>query len=148
MRRFLGTVTGTVAVILATAVLAGCAVGPQREPLESAIPAALLASDLGITKAEASVDIDGLSSNLSVFAVFDRDTVTSDDLRTIVELSIENTDRDDLSRIHIGGRDGSVDGYEYIDLGAVGSELGFAADSTIPDRFSIAWDDAVALVGD
>jgi hypothetical protein len=144
MRRLLSAVT----VMLAAAMLAGCTPGPQREPLESAIPSALLASDLGITKAEASVDIDGLSSNLSVFAVFDRDTVSSDDLRTIVELAVENTDRDNLSRIHIGGRDGSVDGYEYIDLGPVGRELGFAADPVIPDRVSIAWDDAVALAGD
>jgi hypothetical protein len=134
------------AVILAVALLAGCAISPQQEKLESAIPAALLASDLGITKAEASVGIDGLASTLVVFAVFDRDTVSPVELREIIALSIENCDRDNLDRIHVSGRDGTADADEYIDLGAVGQELGGTRDSVIPDRFTIAWDDAVALI--
>jgi hypothetical protein len=135
-----------VLAVLAIGLLAGCSLGPQKEALETAIPAALLASDLGITKAEASVGIDGFSKNLEVFAVFDRDTVSVDDLVQILKLSIDNADRDSFSRIIVGARDGTVDGHEYIDLGAIGQELGYPADNLVPERFSIGWDEAIDLV--
>lgn len=131
---------------LALVVLAGCTFGPQKEPLETAIPAALVASDLGIIEAEASTGTDGFSKYLSVYAVFDRDTVSAGDLVQVVKLSIENSDRDDIGLIRIGGLDGTANGDDFIDLGAVGLELGFPRNTVIPGAFAIPWEQAIALV--
>lgn len=128
--------------------LAGCSLEPPQEPLETAIPAALMASDLGVLDAEASVGIDGFARELSVYVTFDRSTVSTDDVVRIVELSIEHSDRDDFARLNIGGIDGTADGFALIDLGAVGADLGFSRDPVLPSTFVLRWEQALALVGD
>lgn len=143
MRRLIAVL----AFALTVGLLTGCSFGP-REPLETAIPAALVASDLGIIEAEATTGMDGFSKYLSVYSTFDRDTITTDELIEIVRLTIENCDSNNISLLQIGGLDGTADGYEYIDLGAVGLELGFARGTSIPDAFTIPWEFAVELVNE
>lgn len=144
MKRLLSAIAVAFIVVL----LAGCSFGPRKEPLETAIPAALVASDLGIIDAEASTGADGFSKYLSVYATFDRATVSSDDAIEIVRLSIENCDSDNIDVIHIGGLDGTADGNEFIDFGAVGVELGFQRSAVLPNEFTIPWEQAIELVGE
>lgn len=128
--------------------LAGCSLEPRKEPLETAIPAALVASDLGILDAEASTGMDGFVKYLSVFVVLDRDTLSEDELVKIITLSVENCDESNIDVVKIGARDGSVEGYEYIDVGSVGVRLGFERAAAVPDVAKIGWESAVALEED
>jgi hypothetical protein len=131
--------------VTALMLLAGCSFEPRKEPLATAIPSALLASDLGILEAEASTGMDGFVKYLSVFVVLDHDTVSQDELVRIITISVENSDESNIEVLHIGARDGTVEGYEYIDVGSVGVRLGFERAATVPDIAKIGWESAVAL---
>jgi hypothetical protein len=130
--------------ILVCAALALAACAPTGGRPSTTIPAAFLASDLGITAAEASTETSGFSLNLTASAEFGPDAgeVTADDLRTMLQLVVENTSLDTVNTLEIYASIGPFDGDNSIDLGALGVELGFDDDNTL-SGFSAPWDDVV-----
>jgi hypothetical protein len=123
----------TAAILALTAlVLSACSVrDPGAESLETAIPAALVASDLGITASEAGSRVDGFSVNV----------------RTMLQLVTDNVDLSDVNTLSITASVGPVGSdTDYIDLGALGAELGF--DDECDTRFSAPWDDVVDFLGE
>lgn len=140
--------------MLAVAVLSlsGCSIRlPFRESLETAIPKALLAADLGITSAEADKTNDGFAINVQVSAVFDDADVTADELRTMLQLVVENTDLSKVTNVSLLALVGPIPDdisadRTYIDLGALGVELGFPdPDDT---EFEADWDDVVDFLNE
>ena len=134
-----------VALVLATLALSACA--PQREPLDTAIPAAFLASDLGITAAEAGTSMDGFSLNVTASAEFDPDAAapSADDLRTMLRLVVENTPQNNVNTLEIYASVGPYEGGNAVDFGALGVELGFDDDNPL-SGFSAPWDDVVEFL--
>jgi hypothetical protein len=136
------------ALALVSVALSGCSIRlPGTESLETAIPAALEASDLGITYAEASKEMSGASITVSVWSEFEADTLTADDLHTMLELAVDNANQTGLYKLEITALVGHYDPEvetDYIDLGTLAEELGFEPNtsSTVePHEFSAPWDD-------
>jgi len=147
--RFLRMV-GMLAV--ATLALSACSIRmPWQESFETAIPTALLATDMGITAAEADKSTSGFAVNLGVGLNFQADDLTTEDLHTMLELIVDNnnvSNINDLKVFAILGPDNTdVDAdVNYIDLGSLGEELGFEkTDSEFgtPEVFFANWDDVV-----
>ena len=137
---------------VATLALSACSIRmPWQESFETAIPNALLATDLGITEAEADTSTSGFAVNLSVGLNFETDDLVADDLHTMLELIVDNNN---LSRVYglkifaVLGPD-NPDVYadvDYIDLGSLGDELGFEKSDSeygTAEEFSANWDDVV-----
>jgi hypothetical protein len=138
------TAGGLVLALALTVALAACSTRtPGQDSLETAIPAAFLASDLGVTAAQAGKSNDGLSTNVWVSAQFEADTAGADDLRTMLQLAVDNTDLSGVSRLSIVAAVGPFENRDYIDLGALGVELGFAAEESTTSGFNARWDDVV-----
>jgi hypothetical protein len=134
------------ALALTTMVLCACSVRePERESLESAIPAAFLASDLGISGAEAGTSVDGFAVSVWASAEFDTVSVTADDLREMLRLAVDNIDLSSVDTLQIIATVGPFQNDVSIDLGALGVELGFTDDSDLPS-FTADWDDIVAFL--
>jgi hypothetical protein len=139
----------TAAILALTAlVLSACSVrDPGAESLETAIPAALVASDLGITASEAGSRVDGFSVNVWASAELEADTLDAAGLRTMLQLVTDNVDLSDVNTLSITASVGPVGSdTDYIDLGALGAELGF--DDECDTRFSAPWDDVVDFLGE
>ena len=117
---------------------------PTQESLETAIPKALLAADLGITSAEADTSTDGFAVNIDASMEFETDDVTADDLRTILTIVVENANMTKASDVRITAAVDPFTNGVYIDLGSLGQELGFPTDGD--ETFSADWDDVVAFV--
>jgi hypothetical protein len=131
------------ALAVATLCLAGCTIRmPFRESLETAIPAAFLAGDLGITGSQAGTSTSGFAMTVWASAEFENDTVTAEDLRTMLQLAVENTDLSRVTTLEISATVGPFQDSEYIDLGAVGVELGFEADDEL-GGFTAPYDEVV-----
>jgi hypothetical protein len=144
MARRMRLMAGVLALV--TLALSGCSVRvPGQESFETAIPAALVASDLGIAAAEANKRVDGFAVNVSVSAEMDSDAVTADDLRGMLQLVVENTDLSDVNTLSIIATVGPYSSdVAYVDLGALGAELGF--DDEGDSSFTAPWDDVVAFI--
>lgn len=141
------TIAAVTAIVVTAALLGGCSVRePGRESLETAIPAALLDSTLGITEAEANTSTDGLSVNVFTAATFDRASITADELREILRIVVDHTDVGDITRVRILGLNGSTAEYDTLDLGAVGEELGFEPSVSDPGDFVAEWDAVVEFL--
>lgn len=136
------------AAVLAATLLVGCSPqAPFTESFKKAIPAALLASDLGITEASADNDVDGLAVNLDVVAVFDRGSVSQDDLTELLGLVVKHNNLTHPHDLRIFGFDGTTpEPREYLALASVGDELGFAPETDSPGYFKADWADVVAFV--
>jgi hypothetical protein len=134
------------AIALLAVSLSACSIRmPGRESLETAIPAALVASDLGITAAEADKRTDGFAVNVSVYAEMDSDSVTADELRDMLRLVVENTDLSDVNTLDIMATVGPYSSdVVHVDLGAPAAELGF--DDEGDSDFEAPWEDVVALL--
>lgn len=109
------------ALIVATAVaLTGC--GPVKKELSSGdfaetIPAALQASDIGITDSYAAKGIDGFTFNLLVGVDLDHDALSADDLAGILRIVLENNDvPSDQIQLSVNDADGeSIDVQEVVE---------------------------------
>lgn len=137
------------AMVLAGAVLlAACSVRlPGRESLETAIPTALIASDLGVLDAEASIGTSGFAVNVWVGVTFDGKSISSGDLSDVIEIVMENIDLSNVQDLTIVGFDGTTDDeFDRIDLGALGAEMGFPATTRALTDFIADWDDVVEFV--
>jgi hypothetical protein len=120
------------------------------ESFETAIPKALEASDLGIVSAEASRQMSGIAITVSVWAEFESDTVTADDLKSMLEIAVDNANQSGLHHLDITALVGpyAPDGDNvFIDLGSVGEQLGFEKNqyNNLTD-FSADWDNVVAYL--
>jgi hypothetical protein len=122
------------------------------ESLETAIPTALETSDLGITKAEVSKQMSGISITVSVWATFEHNTVTAEELREMLQLIVDNANQSGLYRLEITAlvgeykSDGST---AFIDLWTLRDELGIEGSFSSVERsdeFSANWDDVVAYL--
>ena len=140
-----GVVIAAAAVLLAG--LSGCSMRiPTQESLETAIPKALLAADLGITSAEADTGTDGVESNVVASLEFESAGVTADDLGTILEIIVDNANVTGASNVVITAGVGPLTDGEFIDLGSLGEKLGFSTAGS--QAFYADWDDVVAFVND
>jgi hypothetical protein len=111
---------------LAALGLSGCTIRmPFQESLETAIPAAFLASDLGITGSQAGKSMSGFGMTVWASAEFEDDSVTADDLRTMLRLAVENTNLSRVDTLEVLAAVGPHEDGAYIDLGPAGVELGF-----------------------
>jgi hypothetical protein len=135
---------------LASLLLSACSLRYiGTESLETAIPTALEASDLGITEAEVSKQMSGVSITVSVWATFEDDTLTADDLRTVLQLIVDNANQSGLYRLEITALVGEYkpDGSTtYIDLWSLREELGIErsfSHAERSDEFAADWDDVV-----
>jgi hypothetical protein len=134
------------ALAIATLALTACSAGtPRREPLETAVPEALLASDLGIVTAEAGTETSGFAVSVFAAARFESDAVTADDLRTMMELVVANTDRSGIDSLTIVGTVGPPESETFLELGSLGVEMGFPEEDELAS-FSADWDDVVAYL--
>lgn len=119
------------------------------ESLETAIPTALEASDLGITESEVSKQMSGISITVSVWATFEDDTITAGDLRTMLQLIVDNANQSGLYRLEITALVGDYkpDGSTtYVDLWSLREELGIEGSFSHAERsdeFTADWDDVV-----
>lgn len=84
-------VIAVLAVLGLAAALAGCAPSGGAH-YRTAIPAALRASDLGITEAWADQGLDGFTHYLSVGVTVDREKVTPKQLGSMFAVILENND--------------------------------------------------------
>jgi hypothetical protein len=137
------------AALLAVLVLAGCTPQlPLRESYETAIPTALLASDLGITGATASTSKSGFAVYLSVQTDLDRDSMTADELAELLALVYEANNLSNPTGLRLSAWHESSAGDEQLDLAAIGGQLGFDVSATAPNPlvFESDWDDVVAFV--
>jgi len=76
---------------LGTVAFAGCSQTPAADDsFEDTIPAALQASDLGITEAFADKGVDGLTTHIMVGATFDRSELSTADVKKFVSLIVAN----------------------------------------------------------
>jgi hypothetical protein len=133
--------------LVALIALGGCSIRePHRESLETAIPAALLASDLGITEATADNGVDGLAVTVTANITVNRSTITADELREILKIIVDNTNLTHVAKIEVGAYDGTAPPHTTIDLGAVGEELGFTRGRILKEYFHGDWDDVVELL--
>ena len=124
--------------------LSGCS---TRESFETATPAALTASDLGITYAEADTRTSGFAVYMSIYVEFDHSTVSAKDLRQIIKICVENNTVGGLYGLTISAVDGPIDvEYKPIDLAAASEELGFPEHSSAPGDFYAKWDDVVDFI--
>lgn len=93
-----------------TVLLTGCGVLAKElsdGDFAETIPAALAASDLGVTDSGASEGLDGFTFYVYVGIDIDRDEVTADDLATILRIILENNDvPSDEIRLTVDGPDG------------------------------------------
>jgi hypothetical protein len=136
----------TLGVVLGL-LLSGCSVRiPFREDLETAIPAALLESDLGITNAEANNGVDGLAITISVTITVAKSSITPEELRQVLQVIVDNTNLTRVTYVKVGALDGTAPPHTHIDLGAVGEELGFAPSTILPPYFNADWDDVLAVI--
>jgi hypothetical protein len=144
MSRRTRTIVGSLVIVMLA--LSACSVRvPTRESLETAIPKAFLASDLGIVAAEAGIETSGFAVSVWAAAQLETDAVTAGDLRTLMELAVENTNLSDVDTLSIVATVGPPESETFIDLGAVGMELGFPDDDELAS-FSADWDDVVAFL--
>ena len=139
------------AAALAVLLLSGCfATGPQ--PDES-IPPALLASDLDILEAEAGKGNDGFSVNVFASFLVERDELSADDLREVLQIVVENTHISNINAISIIARSDELEeteGFEHnvtLDLVPVAEELGLDnQNSGRTGSIQVDWDDVVAML--
>jgi hypothetical protein len=135
---------GTLAVVALT--LASCSPASSGgEPVSTSIPAALDGSELGVVSSEAGTRNDGLALNLWVSAEFEADTLTEDDLRTLLQLVVDSTSQSGFYELSITAS--VAPGDTAIDLGTLGERLGFPQEDnpeydSVTD-FSAEWDDVV-----
>jgi hypothetical protein len=140
--------SASLAVALVTLMaLGGCSLRePNREGLETAIPTALLATDLGITRATAENGVDGLAVTVTVNVWIDGSAISADDLREILRVIVDNTNLTHVAEIEVGAYDDTAPAHTTIDLGAVGEELGFPRSRILKEYFHGDWDDVVELL--
>jgi hypothetical protein len=145
MRRLLAI---TVALTCAVTVSACSIRNPSEPDLESAIPQALLASDLGIVTAEAGNGVDGASTYVSVFIGVKRDKVTSAELHQILEIIVDNSNLGPynlrVNAIDETNPDLPGQARSYINLAEPARELGL--ESNDDEAFIARWDDVVAYL--
>ena len=145
MRRLVAMV-----VALACAVsVSACSIRNPSEPdFETAIPQALLASDLGIVTAEAGNGVDGAATYVSVYIGLKRDNVTSAELHQMLEIIVDNSNLapHNLRLIAVDESNPDVPGQarSYIDLAEPARELGF--ESSSEEGFKSRWDAVVAYL--
>lgn len=126
---------GWAAAIAAVVALAGCS-GPAAAPPDDVIPAALLASDIGIVSAYAGNFKDGFATNLHVGVEFDHEDVTSRDLAAVLQVIVDNADVDRYNFLTVVGRFGGDESTgTLIDLVPLSEELGFESDGVNDDWF-------------
>lgn len=141
MRRLLA---GLLLAVSAVVALSGCS--PAREPAEVAIPAALTSSTLGIDAAEASTSVDGFALELAVFATFDRDTISADDLSELLQIVYDNYGAKEPNRLEVGAIDGTVDDFTLIDLRQAADALGITPSKADEYSITIRWEELLAFL--
>ncbi len=145
MRRLLAI---TVALTCAVTVSACSIRNPSEPDLESAIPQALLASDLGIVTAEAGNGVDGASTYVSVFIGVKRDKVTSAELHQILEIIVDNSNLGPynlrVNAIDETNPDLPGQARSYINLAEPARELGLESNDN--EAFIARWDEVVAYL--
>ena len=135
------------AAVALAATLSACSVrNPTQESLETAIPKALLAADLGITSAEADTSTDGFAVNINASMEFEADDVTAEDLRTVLKIVVDNANITKASNVKVTAAVDPFTNGVYIDLGALGEELGFSTGGD--ETFSATWNDVVDFVNE
>ena len=150
MSGFLKARTAIAVVAAAMLLLSACTIRQEsREDFETAIPAALTTSALGITHASAEKTTSGFAVGIWVGVTFDHSEVNPAELREILELVVSNTNLTNLHGLEIVGYDGTTDDEtDRIDLAPVGAELGFPETAAAPHDFSADWDDVVTFLRD
>lgn len=125
---------------LGTVAIAGCAQSTSAdESFEDTIPAALQASELGITEAFADQGVDGLTTHIMVGATFDRSDLSTADVKKFVSLIVANNT---VSVRYLLLVPEDPDG-EEIDIVPQLEELG--AEPTYGTWLQITLDEAVAI---
>lgn len=138
-------------VAIAALGLSGCFL-TGGDPADT-IPQALLDSDLQVLEADAGKSTDGFSVNVWASVVVERDQLSSDDLREILRIVVNNTHISDVNAISVIALSDELettDGFEdnvRIDLVPTVHELG------LPDQGSgrtgsieVSWDDVISLL--
>ncbi len=137
--------------LAAAAVLALGACSPQlpfTESFRTAIPAALLDANLGITAASADNSIDGFSVSLSVVPTVDRSSISADDLAAMIELIVENNNITNLESLQLLVVDGTDPELAFIDISTPAAELGLDDTDSDVENVEVDWDEVVAFVRD
>lgn len=126
--------------MLAALALGGCSQGPGADDsFTETIPAALEASDLGITEAWADKGVDGTTTHLSVGATLDRDEISTTELQRLIAIVVdENTISVRYLRLTVEDQSG-----EDLDIVPLLGELG--ADPLVGSFVSITYDEATAI---
>jgi hypothetical protein len=142
------------ALAAASCMLVACG-SPAGDPpteAESTVPAALEGADLGILEAAASFSLDGFTYNFRVTLHLDRDAISSDELRQILQIIIDTTGEDaDITHLRLTAADGTqpdtVDPEHLVDLQGPAQELGFAESVSRGNTgISIAWEEVADFV--
>ncbi|WP_261163891.1 hypothetical protein [Microbacterium sp. Marseille-Q6965] len=142
------------ALAAASCMLVACG-SPAGDPpteAESTVPAALEGADLGILEAAASFSLDGFTYNFRVTLRVDRDVISSDELREILQIIVNTTGEDaDITHLGLSAADGTqpdtVDPEHLVDLQRPAQELGFAESVERGNAgVSIAWDEVADFV--
>jgi hypothetical protein len=127
--------------------LSACSVRvPFREDLETAIPAALLSSDLGIAEVYADNGVDGFAITISVVYTVDHSTVTPEELRKTLALIVNNVNLSKVTYVRVGAHDGSTPENTLIDIGKVGERLGFDPSTGLKGYLTADWDEIIAVL--
>lgn len=134
---------GILAVAALSLLLVGCG-SPQlpfTESFRTAIPDALLESDLGIVEASADNGLSGLAVYLDVVVVFDRASVTSADLSEVIHIAVENNNLSNPYHLRVFGFDGTMEEpRDPLPLASLGEDLGFDAEGEGTGHFEADWD--------
>jgi hypothetical protein len=81
-----------------------------------------------------------------VSAVFDRSTVTADELDRMLAIIVNNNNLSNPSGLSIIAVDGSLPDRPYIALDVVGEELGFVRSEFSDDTFEARWGTVIAYL--
>lgn len=133
--------------IVITLALAGCGVLAKElsdGDFDETIPAALAASDIGITDSFASKGLDGFTFNLVVGVDLDDQELSPDDLAGILRIVLENNDvPSDQIQLSVTGSDG-----ESIDVPEVVTQISpdLATRASLYGSLSVTNEQAIAIV--
>ena len=139
--------------LLAAVLLSGCVV--TGTPPDEAIPAALLDSDLEILEATADTLTSGSSVSIVVTVVVERDELSSDDLRELIALTVENTHLTNPHALRIYAEsdeidpESIIDSRVQIDVRAPAQQLGLELTGGVTagtDAIEALWPDVLAML--
>jgi len=147
MVNFRRPLTTAALLLISVLVLSGCASRSLfTESMETAIPNALVESELGIVSAEAGLSQSGFAQTISVGAVFEDDSFSADEMNTLLQIVVLNTNMTGAETLSISGAVGEYPNDDPLDLGGYGAELGFPRKDSgyaSTTTFSAPWGDVL-----